>query len=668
MTTPLPFIRVLLPLPFDEGFDYLIPDGVPLEKGDYVRVPFGNRTLVGVVWEIPTSQSPHPKSKKILERLPFPPLPQINREFIEWVAGYTLTKLGLILKMVISVREAFDPPKKRERVKDFQKPNLVPVDLSPPQRKAVETIRHNLKSSPKPPPFLLDGVTGSGKTEVYFELIQDTLNQGRQCLVLLPEISLSSQWLTRFEERFGTSPVVWHSSLTKAQRRQNWRAITKGEAKVIVGARSALFLPFKNLGLIVVDEEHDSSYKQEELVIYNARDMAVVRGSLAKIPVILASATPSLESLENARTGKYQALHLPSRFGASQLPEIILIDMRAYSEKQRGVPLSSKWISPPLLQALKTTIEAKEQGLLFLNRRGYAPLSLCQSCGERISCPYCTAWLVDHRRANHLTCHHCGHTIQPIRQCPSCGEEKSVVPCGPGVERIAEELSKCLPACRFEVVTSDTVQSPKALQEILSAFQNQHLDVLIGTQMLAKGFHFPRLTLVGVIDGDLGLAGSDLRASEKTFQLLHQVAGRAGRADHPGRVYLQTYQPENPLFQSLISHDRNQYLEQEKLGREMSGMPPFGRLAALILSSANQTHLDQTLRTLSAKIPRLEDVEFWGPAPAPLSMLRGKHRWRYLVKTPRGVNIQAVVKDWLQGLELPSTVKLQIDIDPVSFL
>jgi primosomal protein N' (replication factor Y) len=508
----------------------------------------------------------------------------------------------------------------------------------------------------------LDGVTGSGKTEVYFAAIAAALERGRQVLVLLPEIALSAQWLERFARRFGTMPPQWHSELGMAERRATWRGVAEGEVPLVVGARSALFLPFHELGLIIVDEEHDPSFKQEDGVIYQARDMAVVRASLAKIPIVLVSATPSLETHENVAAGRYERLHLPARHGSARLPEIRLID-------QRRTPLEPRsFLAPPLVEALAATLAAGEQAMLFLNRRGYAPLTLCRACGHRLKCPNCTAWLVEHRFHHRLQCHHCGHAEALPPLCAHCGAAASFVACGPGVERLAEEMTRRFPAARLAVMASDLLAGPRAAGAILGAVERHEIDVLIGTQLVAKGHHFPLLTLVGVVDADLGLEGGDLRAAERCFQLLHQVAGRAGREAQPGLVMLQTWHPENPVMRALVTDDRDRFLALEAAGREAQGWPPFGRLAALILSAPDEESADFTARAYARTAPHLPGVEVLGPAPAPLAVLRGRHRRRFLVKARRGVKIQAVMKEWLARVRLPSSVRAQVDIDPYSFL
>ena len=512
---------------------------------------------------------------------------------------------------------------------------------------------------------LLEGVTGSGKTEVYFEAIAEALAADRQVLVLLPEIALSAQWLDRFRQRFGAPPVEWHSELGAAARRDGWRAVGEGRAQVVVGARSALFLPFPALGLIVVDEEHDASFKQEEGVVYHGRDMAVVRARLGAIPIVLASATPSLETQANVVAGRYHHLHLPNRHGGAQLPTVELIDLRRYP------PSRQSWLSPRLVEAVTATLAAGEQSLLFLNRRGYAPLTLCRRCGYRLQCPHCTAWLVDHRLgvgSARLQCHHCGYLSPRPSVCPACQEQDSFAACGPGVERLAEELTARFPEARIAVMASDTLTSPRAARELVGRMTDRDIDLLVGTQVVAKGHHFPLLTLVGVVDADLGLAGGDLRAAERTFQLLSQVAGRAGRAAHPGQVLLQTYQPEDRVMVALAAGDAERFYAAEAEDRRAAGMPPFGKLAALIVSGPDAEAVDRVAAQLARLAPHDPQIEVWGPAPAALSLLRGQHRRRLLLKTARRVSVQSVLRHWLAQIRPPNSVRIQIDVDPYSFV
>jgi len=720
---------VLLPVPFGQVYDYLVPDGLTLSAGDFVRVPLGPRKMAGVVWGPGEGGFADAKLKTVIEKLPAVPMADITRRFIDWVAGYTLSSPGAVLKMAMSVTDALEPPKgtkayriadplpdikltaTRERVlavlrdgpplsaseaameagcspavvaglakagalieasrgreKSWPQPD---IDLDGPQLSDAQlTAADDLVAKTKAGGFaavLLDGVPGSGKTEVYFEAVAEALKHGQQVLVLLPEIALSSQWLARFERRFGARPAEWHSDLGARDRRETWRAVANGKVNVVVGARSALFLPYQNLGLIVVDEEHDPAFKQEEGVIYNARDMAVVRAHLGAIPICLASATPSLETAVNAESGKYTLLHLPERHGGAVLPDLDLIDMR-----REKLP-ATRWLSPSLVEALEQTFAAGEQAMLFLNRRGYAPLTLCRTCGFRLACPNCSAWLVEHRRGRgRLQCHHCGHTIPMPERCPNCEDEHSFHACGPGVERVAEEAKIAFPDARVVLASSDTLTGPRAAAELIERIERHEVDLIIGTQIVAKGYHFPMLTLVGVVDGDLGLAGGDLRAAERTYQLLYQVAGRAGRGERPGRVLVQTYQPDHAVMQAMKSGVRERFIAEEVKAREDLHMPPFGRLVALIVSGAHEHAVDAQAVSLSRTAPRYDGIEVLGPAPAPLALLRGRHRRRLLMKLKPGIAPQPVVREWLERLAKAKRrekgVRIQIDVDPQSFL
>jgi primosomal protein N' (replication factor Y) (superfamily II helicase) len=533
--------------------------------------------------------------------------------------------------------------------------------LSRDQERAAEPLVERVREG-RFSVTVLDGVTGSGKTETYFAAIAAALAAGRQVLVLLPEIALGAQWLDRFKRRFGALPAEWHSDVSQSARRDTWRAVATGRARIVVGARSALFLPFPELGLVVVDEEHDASYKQEDGVAYQARDMAVLRASIEEIPIVLVSATPSLETVVNVARGRYQRVHLPRRHAEARLPKIDLVDMRG----QRIEP--GRFLSPPLVAALGETLASGEQALLFLNRRGYAPLTLCRACGHRFQCPNCTAWLVEHRFTARLVCHHCGYAAPVPALCPECLATGPLVPCGPGVERLQEEVAARFPEARAALMVSDLLQGPRAAAELAEAMVEHRYDVLIGTQIVAKGHHFPMLTLVGVVDGDLGLVGGDLRATERTYQLLQQVAGRAGRAERPGHVLIQTYMPEQPVMKALAAGDRDRFLEAEAAARRDAGLPPFGRLAALIVSAADAEVADFTARALARAAPQLPGLSVLGPAPAPLAVLRGRHRRRFLVKAERGVNLQAALRDWLGRVRVSGSARVQVDIDPYSFL
>ena len=735
-------VPVLLPLPLSGAYDYLVPDGMALSPGDYVCVPLGRILRVGVVWDRPedgTTAVDRTRLKPIEGRYEVPPMAVAMRRLVDWMAAYTLSPPGAVLRMAMGPSAILGAEGERTvyALPDAlaepvgQPPRLPPPRLPPPRlttarARVLRVLADGLpmtatalaqeagctpgvvsgmvkagliqplaqsRRPPRPvpdwtlpfPPFssaqnaaaeaieaavaadgfqvlLLDGVTGSGKTEVYLRAIAAALAAGRQALVLLPEIALGAQWHRRFEAQFGCCAATWHSDVRSNERQNVWRDVAEGKARVVVGARSAMFLPFKELGLVVIDEEHDASYKQEDGVIYQARDMAVVRAQLEQVPVVLASATPSLETLTNAERGRYKRLVLPDRHGAARLPAIELIDLRI------DKPARQRFLAPALIAAMQETLLAQEQTMLFLNRRGYAPLTLCRTCGFRLQCPNCTAWLVEHRLLGRLMCHHCGHG-QPIpRQCPECDSEQSFAACGPGVERVAEELLAHFPDARIAVMASDTMVGPHTLHEIVRQVENQAIDILVGTQIMAKGHHFPMLTLVGVVDADLGLAGGDLRAAERTFQLLHQVSGRAGRAERPGRVLLQTFDPEHPVMQALKNGTRDRFLATESEARERHGLPPYGRLAALIVAGPDDRQTDEVAAAIARAAPHVRGVDILGPALAPLAILRGWHRRRFLVKADREVNIQAVLRAWLGGVKLPGAVRLQIDIDPYSFL
>ena len=723
-------VSVLLPLPLAGAYDYRVTNGMRVAIGDFVRVPLGRRRVAGVVWGPDRADVAETKLKPIAEMLTVPPLHDELRRFIGWVANYTLTAPGAVLRMTMSVPDALEPPRavagceiadagrraltdigsrltpQRRRVLELAAEGgaataadlahraacgpsvvkamaaaglLAPVALpaalpppapdwrlpGPPLSSAQEIAAAELVRKVKSSGFsvtVLDGVTGSGKTEVYFAAIAAALERGRQALVLLPEIALSAQLLKRFADRFGAPPALWHSDLGHAQRRATWRHVADGQARVVVGARSALFLPFHDLGLIVVDEEHDASFKQEDGVIYQARDMAVVRASLAQLPIVLVSATPSLETTINVQSGRYARLHLPARHGAARLPDIRVVDLR----KQK--PERQRFLSPSLVQALGETLAANEQAMLFLNRRGYAPLTLCRECGHRLQCPNCTAWLIEHRRAGGLQCHHCGYATAMPLACPNCNSTGSFAACGPGVERLAEEVTQRFPQARVALMTSDTLSGPRAMAELLEKVERHAVDVLIGTQVMAKGHHFPMLTLVGVVDADLGLSGGDLRAAERTFQLLHQVAGRAGRAERPGVVSLQTYMPEHPVMRALASDDRDGFLAAEAESRREGNWPPFGRLAAIIVSAPDADSADRAARAFARQAPHADGIEVLGPAPAPLAILRGRHRRRFLVKAQRAAPLQGTLRAWVDAVKLPATVRVQVDIDPYSFI
>lgn len=717
-------VAVLFPLPLPEPFDYRASGALGIQPGMHVIAPIGSRLVRGVVWAVERDNPGAANLKAIEEVLPGTPLPEITRRFVDWAAKYLVRPSGDILRMVVRSPDALLPPpthsvlaptgetsikltEARARVlaeaakeqvsaaelarraetssavvkglvdsgalarleisedPPFPAPDLTRTgkDLSDIQRAAAETVCASVRAGG----FhvaLLDGVTGSGKTEVYLEAAAEALQEepSAQVLVLLPEIALTQAAMSRFEARFGVRPVEWHSAIPHKARRRAWREVAAGRARLIVGARSALMLPYPNLKLIVIDEEHDPSYKQEEGVIYQARDLAVARAKMGGCMVILASATPSLETLVNAQSGRYAHVRLPSRHGAAELPDVELIDLKLEP------PEKGRWLSPALVRGAGEALVRGEQALFYMNRRGYAPLTLCKACGHRMQSPDSQSWLVEHKYSGRLVCHLTGFSIPKPKACPECLTPDSFTSIGPGVERIEEEVRDCFPEARIEIFSSDTTPNGEAVRSLVERMEFGEIDILIGTQIVAKGHNFPNLTFVGVVDADLGLKGGDLRAGERTFQLISQVTGRAGRHEKKGRALIQTYAPQEPVMQALAAQDRDAFLAAEAEEREAAGMPPYGRLAAVIVSAPSEPLANEASKILGEKAPNAEGLDLWGPAPAPLTIIRGMHRRRFLIRADRGVDVSAFLATWMARVKLHSAVRVQIDVDPYSFL
>ncbi|CAN7178276.1 primosomal protein N' [Phenylobacterium sp. LjRoot219] len=714
---------VLLPMPLPEAFDYAEPEGMGLSVGDQVAAPLGPRLLRGVVVELREAAGGNRKLKAVDRRLDEPPLPPNTLQFVQWAARYAVDAPGQSL--AIALRGARAPKAKPVRV--VRLTGVQPARATPARTKVLEAaagqtlsaadlaraagvssgvvkglvdegvlevlevaaeaacdapdlslpgselnpsqaaaagLLNEMVDEPGFNVALLDGVTGSGKTEVYLEAAAHALarDPDAQVLILLPEIALTQAVIARVTTRFGAQPGEWHSGVAPPARRRVWEAVAAGRCRIVVGARSALFLPFTRLQLIIVDEEHDGSFKQEEGFIYHARDLAVVRGKIEQASVILASATPSLETLRNAETGRYRWLRLSARHGTAQLPEIQLVDLRATP------PESQRWLSPPLIAAMHETLAKGEQTLLFLNRRGYAPLVLCKACGERMTAPDTDSWLVEHRYSGRLVCHLTGFSMPKPERCPHCGAADSLVSIGPGVERVEEEARQLFPEARVAVFSSDTVFDAREAKRLVESMAEGEIDILVATQAAAKGHNFPKLTLVGVVDADLGLRGGDLRAAERTFQLLAQATGRAGRRDRPGKALLQTYAPEHAVMQALQAQDRDAFVAAEMEERELAKLPPFGRLAAVIASGPDAAQLEAFMREMAQAAPNAEGVEVYGPADAPLSLVRGRRRKRFLVRADRGVDLSAYMSAWRARVKPPAAIRVAIDVDPYSFL
>jgi primosomal protein N' (replication factor Y) len=646
--------HILLPIAIDREFDYVSDLEIPF--GSFVQVPFGSKVALGVVWGKST-KSDFAKLKEITAIAEIAPLPKKMLKFIDFVSSYNLAQKGMVLKMLMPPPQLKRKSKKPEIIKEY---HYTPPKFSQEQEGAIADLR---KKTGGFNVSVINGVTGSGKTEVYFNIAAEILKNGGQVLILLPEIILTNQLLRKFEERFGVVPDQWHSDIKPKDKRAIWHGALSGKTKLVIGARSALFLPFKNLQLTIIDEEHDSSYKQEEGgVVYHARDMAVMRAHIEKAAVILSSATPSLESLVNIEKGKFHEVKLDGRFGEAIMPEIKLLDMKQ-EPKEKG-----DWLAQSLREKIAVTIAKNQQVLLFLNRRGYSPLRICGACGHRFKCKNCDVFLVEHKKRNCLTCHYCGYEERAPDKCSACGKKDDLVSCGPGVERIAEEVTRYFPQARIVVLTSDTLTKPAETKKLMQEITDGEVDIIIGTQMIAKGHHFPKLTLVGVVDADLGLNGGDLRAGERTLQLIHQVAGRAGREANKGQVYIQTYLPETLIMQSLASGDIDEFIKYEIESRKISHMPPFANMAALIISGRHADMVKKVTSDIFLAMPKIQAAQILGPIPAPIYFLRGNYRHRLLIKADKNFNIQKFISYSLAQIKIPSAIRIKIDIDPYSFL
>jgi primosomal protein N' (replication factor Y) len=640
-------------------YSYYIPEDMsPPPIGAIVKVEIARREVYGVIYDYDESSPSHKLKPIKLHYENIPPIPEALLELIKQTANYNCIPLGQALKLALPIAPPNLIKEKIRGAKTKQTNSAITKPLSQAQSQIADQLcnMQNFQVA------LLDGATGSGKTEVFFAFAEEIMRRDGQVLLMLPEIALSLQLVERAFKRFGFQPILWHSSQTPARRRDGLLAIMRGEAKLIIGARSALFLPYNNLGGIIIDEEHEPSYKQDENASYHARDMAVLRAKIENIPIILSSATPSLESLANVAANKYQHFVLERRDNQAELPAVHLLDMR----KEKLPP--ARWISPTLQARLQASFERKSQSLLFLNRKGYAPLVLCRSCGHRYECSNCSAWLVYYLGQKNLQCHHCG-TQNPLpATCPSCGSDhESLTMCGPGVERIKEEVKSLFPTARLAIISGEQSKSPTALAQTLNEIAAGAVDIIIGTQIIAKGHHFPHLSLVGVIDADAGLEGGDIRASERTYQMLHQIAGRAGREQHKGEVYLQTYQPNNPIMQALKNWDRSAFISTELKNRKLTNMPPYGRLAALIIESLNENAAINAAKHLGLIAPKIKGVRIIGASNAPLYKLRGQYRLRFLIIAEKNIALQKILLEWRAAANLPKSVKCKIDIDPVNF-
>lgn len=657
------YLNILLPIAFDEAFTYKTSDA-GISMGDVVLVEFRKSLVWGVVWEASEIKEESlkfdkKKIKEIKEKHEFLTLSHANINFINKLSAYNLARKGLVLRAFIGILNSDKVKKLKldgfEQKVDFHKFKL--KDLSARQQEiSDEILSSDINVS------LIDGVTGSGKTEIYFAVIAKILkenhekNSDAQILILLPEIALTSQLLTRFEKQFGFAPCLWHSKIGKKEKREIFYKIADGSIKVLIGARSALLLPYKNLQLIIVDEEHDQSYKQEDVFNFNARDMAILKAKIENFKVILSSATPSIESYYNAKSGKYNYFLLSDKFN-KKVNEIILVDLRVSKLDKNS------FLSNELKIELKKNLEKNQQSLLFLNRRGYAPVSLCKACGQKINCPNCSSYLVHHKHLKIAVCHYCGHNEAFDNNCKSCKEENSIINVGVGVEKIKEEVEHLFPTARIAMVTSDTISNFKDAQKLVESIVSNEIDIIIGTQIIAKGYDFENLSLVGIVDADSGFYSSELRSMERSFQLLSQVTGRAGRKNHQGKILIQTYNTSNLIFEKIIQNDKDGFFEFELKNRKNLNLPPFSKMANFIVSAFEENQALGAAKKIVAAIPFNDAIEIYGPAPLAVSRLKNRYYYRIFLKVERKINLQKLMQDVVDNFNFPSQIRIKVDID-----
>ncbi len=730
MFTAGTIVKVLVSNIPSAGYDYRLT--APAAIGTFVGVRVMNRICVGIVWGIGDSGLPHDKIKDVslvydakipvndmqwilrMSEWTLIPMGMVLRLIVnipdafspprtEQLYSFNFDSNARITQNRQAIMDAFAsndndpmtvadiqniarvspsvvrtmiknggliPGAQREKNIDtciFTYQDLGNIKLNEQQQNAADAIGESIESGGFSV-YLLDGITGSGKTQVYFDSAWRAYSQGKSVLLMMPEIALTAQFMSRFESRFGAPPVVWHSNLTAARRREIWRGVLNGKIKIIVGTRSALFLPWQDLGLVVIDEEHDTSYKQEDMGNYHARDMAILRAKISGFPVVLASATPSAETLENVNIGKYKSLRLTSRYGGAQLPEITTIDLRENrpTSYMIGDVEQTGYLSPLLCDALSETLAQGHQAMLFINRRGFAPIVQCKKCGWTATCQECSVGMTYHKRIGKLLCHMCGRTAPLSKVCPDCGCDVSMR--GIGLEKIQEEVTARFPNVRTALVSSDVITSRQVLERLVKQLEDGEIDIVIGTQILAKGHHFPNLTLVGIVDSDMGLFGTDFRAAEHTFQQLFQVAGRAGRGKYAGRVLLQTYQPTHPVLTAICSGDRDGFMRTDMMGRKAAQMPPYGMLIAIIIEGQKEAVLQKYCQDLATAAPILHGAKIMGPITAQIYQIRNWYRMRFLVAGGTNMALQPVIERWISKVKQPVNIRVKIDVNPINFM
>ncbi len=650
-------IPVLFPKIFDYPFTYKSEISESLNSGDFVKAPFGSSEITGVVWPYEQKTKKKFKIKKISKKINVKNLNSSMIQFISWFSKYNLVPLGMSLKMCLLNKDVVEKDFNKEFDKFKVKKIKNKFHLNIEQKKSLNFMRkigNNFNVT------VLEGVTGSGKTLVYFERIIDLIEKGLQVLILLPEIALTSQFSRRFQEFFGAEPAIWHSGTKKKNKSIIWKGITNGKIKIVIGARSSLFLPFKNLGIIIVDEEHDISYKQNEGVSYNARDMAITRASLENIPINLVTSIPSIETYNNIVNKKYNVTKLEKRYKKASLPNIEIINLHSAALRKET------WIASKTISKVNQYLEKGDQVLFFLNRRGYAPFVICKKCGYKFECPNCTINLNFHKKLNKLLCHYCGHKSSLSRLCKD-KKKCDLLFCGPGVERIFSELKKIYPDKKIEVFSSDTLKKNKFTNKLLKKAEKKKIDILIGTQLLSKGFHFPKLNCIVVVDSDFSSHGYDLRSAEKNIQLYHQLTGRAGREGSTSTVYFQTYTPDDEILLNISKNDPHAFLQKELLLRKEKKLPPFYRLISLIISGKNELLIMNFATYIKSKLPKMDEVNVLGPVLAPITKLRKKYRCRILIRCPKNLFIQKYLSQSLNKMKITPGIKLEVDVDPINF-
>ena len=648
-------VPVLIPRIFDHPHTYLSGKFEKLKPGSLVLVPFGKEKEIGVIWDKTEETDKKFKLRTVLEKKSFAFNENLIK-FINWFSLYNLVPKGMALKMFLGDKSLLS-----KDIKDFSKTVItkkIKFNLSEEQKKCLDDIN---SFGNKFNVTLLQGVTGSGKTIVYFEKIKEIIEKKKQALILLPEIFLTNQFSQRFEDYFGFKPAIWHSKITKKNRRIIWQSIANNKIKLVVGARSSLFLPFKNLGLIVVDEEHDSSYKQDEGIRYNARDMAISRASMENVPILLSTSIPSLETYNNVKNRKYNITKLKKRYKDFSLPKAEIINLNL-NKKNKNI-----WLDIKTLNLVKKYLDKNEQVLFFLNRRGYAPFMICKRCGLKLSCPNCSIFLTFHKYINQAMCHHCGHKTSVKKKCKNIDSNCEFQMYGPGVEKIFSELKVIFPKKIIKILSSDFLSKKKETKNLLSDIEQNKINILVGTQLISKGFNFPNLNCIVVVDADFSGMGFDLRSTEKNIQLYNQLSGRAGRFSKDSLIIYQTFDPSHETLKNLLKNQQDKFLEEEIYLRKQKNLPPFARLIAFIISSRNEKESFLEAQKIKKGLLSIKMTDVMGPVSSPIFKIKNRYRTRLLLRSNNNIFVQKEVSKILKKINISKKIKLTVDVDPLNF-